>query len=357
MLCLGIETSCDETAVALVRDSVLVKEIVSSQVDLHAVFGGVVPELASREHLRVLCPLLDRLLESTGVGVEELEGIAAARGPGLLGSLLVGLGLAKGLSFSTGARLVGVNHLQAHYLAAGLERELHFPAMGLLVSGGHTQLTLMESPLHSQTLGRTLDDAAGEAFDKAAKLLNLPYPGGWLIDRLGDGVEPDTRMFPRPYLDNRNMDFSFSGLKTAVASYVTNHPSLRFEAVPGERELFDRGRRFPELALVCASLAWSIADTLRVKLERALALHPEVRAVIVAGGVAANSRVRSMARGVADRHGLELILPSPGLCTDNAAMIAYTGELLLESGLEHGMDLDAVPRGRPIPDDYKVSGI
>jgi N6-L-threonylcarbamoyladenine synthase len=353
MLCLGVETSCDETAVALVRDGRLVKEIISSQVDMHAVFGGVVPELASREHLRVLCPLLDRLLQDAGVDAEQIQGIAVARGPGLLGSLLVGLGLAKGLACSTGARLVGVNHLQAHLLAAGLERELRFPAMGLLVSGGHTQITLMHSPLRMEPLGRTLDDAAGEAFDKAAKLLNLPYPGGVLIDRLGMGVEPDKRMFPRPYLDNQNLDFSFSGLKTAVATYVAGHPSLRFETIPGEQDLLEPGLRFPELAKVCASFAWSVADTLRIKLERAIAFHPEVEAIIIAGGVAANSTIREMAREVAAEHDLELILPSPALCTDNAAMVAYAGELLLESGLEHGMDLDAVPRGKPIPDDYR----
>jgi N6-L-threonylcarbamoyladenine synthase len=352
MLCLGIETSCDETAVALVRDGALIEEIISSQVPMHAVFGGVVPELASREHLRVLCPLLDRILDMTGTGVGDLDGVAVARGPGLLGSLLVGLGLAKGLACSTGARLVGVDHLQAHLLAVGLERKLLFPAMGLLVSGGHTQIMLMRSELSMETLGRTLDDAAGEAFDKAAKLLNLPYPGGILIDRLGSGAEPDTRMFPRPYIDNRNLDFSFSGLKTAVAQYVKAHPQLRFDAAPAEADLLDGGRKYPELAKTCASFAWSVAETLRIKLERALAAHPEVRSLIVAGGVAANSRVRSMAGEVASLRGLELLLPRPSLCTDNAAMIAYAGSLLLEAGLEHGMDLDAVPRGRAIPRDY-----
>jgi N6-L-threonylcarbamoyladenine synthase len=354
MLCLGIETSCDETAVALVRNRRLLKEIISSQVDMHAVFGGVVPELASREHLRVLCPILDRLLQDAGVGIDEIEGVAVARGPGLLGSLLVGVGLAKGLACATGAKLIGINHLQAHLLAAGLERDLRFPAMGLLVSGGHTQITLMPSQLRMETLGRTLDDAAGEAFDKTAKLLNLPYPGGGLIDRLGMGVEPDTRMFPRPYLDNQNFDFSFSGLKTAVATYVAAHPSLRFETIPSEEELIDLGQRFPELARMCASFAWSVADTMRIKLERALAVHSEVQAIIVAGGVAANSTVRAMAQAVAAGRGLDLILPSPMLCTDNAAMVAHAGEILLDSGFEHGMDLDAVPRGKPVPEDYRT---
>ncbi|MDY7002185.1 MAG: tRNA (adenosine(37)-N6)-threonylcarbamoyltransferase complex transferase subunit TsaD [Thermodesulfobacteriota bacterium] len=356
MLCLGIETSCDETALALVRDGGLVAENLASQVDAHALFGGVVPELASREHLRVLGPLLDDLLRKTGVGLGDIDVIAAARGPGLLGSLLVGLSLAKGLALATGAVLVGVNHLWAHLLVPGLETEIPFPALGLVVSGGHTQTYLMRSPLEFEVLGRTLDDAAGEAFDKAAKVLNLPYPGGCSMDALAQRSEPDKGLFPRPYLDNVNLDFSFSGIKTAMANYVAKHPGLRLETLldPAGFEGFLRdGRDLSELSRVCASFNWSVADTLRIKVERALAKAGPVKSLILAGGVAANAMIRETMRGVASRNDLPLLVPKPHLCTDNAAMIAHAGEILAKAGLCHGLDLEAVPRGREIPWDYR----
>jgi len=198
MRILGIETSCDETAVALVTDGRLVAERLATQIDVHALFGGVVPEIASREHLRVLPRLFDELMAETGLRAGDLDAIAVARGPGLLGSLLVGVSFAKGLSLSTGVPLVGVNHLWAHLLAPGLVEELLFPALGLLVSGGHTHTYLVRSPVEFELLGRTLDDAAGEAFDKVAKLLNIAYPGGRFIDMLGAEGEPDTTLFPRP---------------------------------------------------------------------------------------------------------------------------------------------------------------
>ncbi len=356
-LCLGVETSCDETALALVRDGRLVAQRIATQVDAHAVFGGVVPELASREHLRALDPLLTGLLQDSGAALSELDAVCVARGPGLLGSLLVGLSFAKGLALATGAALVGVNHLWAHLLAPALEREIPFPALGLLVSGGHTQTYRMDGPTAFTVLGRTLDDAAGEAFDKAAKTLNLPYPGGRFIDELGRGVEPDREMFPRPYVNNPNLDFSFSGIKTAMVNHVAAHPGLRVESMAGDArtlrgELAARGV-LDELAVVCASYNWAVADALRIKVERALAANPGMRALVVAGGVAANSMIREAMTRLAEAAGLEVVLPPPSLCTDNAAMVARAGEYLFRAGLRHGPDLEAVPRGRKIPWDYR----
>ena len=361
MRVLGIETSCDETAVALVRGGCLVAERLASQVDVHALFGGVVPELASREHLRLMQPLARRLLDECGVEPGELDGIAVARGPGLLGALLVGLNFAKGLALATGAPLVGVNHCHAHLLAAGLEREIPFPALGLLVSGGHTQLYRMDSPLELVLLGRTLDDAAGEAFDKVAKLLNLPYPGGLLLDLLGREGDVDASRFPRPYLDNDNLDFSFSGLKTAVAQDLAAHSGLGLARMPLDAgtdiEAWGLGAEQRRgLADLAASFGSAVAETLAVKTRRAAKRVPDARSLVVAGGVAANSMLRAAMAELAVEVGLELILPPPKLCTDNAAMIAYAGEILLGEGLTHDLALEAVPRGRAVPWDYRRLG-
>jgi N6-L-threonylcarbamoyladenine synthase len=352
ILCLGIETSCDETALALVRGTRVVHEKIASQENLHAFFGGVVPELASREHMRVIGPMYDALLCEAGVKAEDIEGIAVARGPGLLGSLLVGLGLAKGLALSLNCPLVGVNHLLAHLLAPGLERNLIFPALGLVVSGGHTQIGLLQSAFELSWLGRTLDDAAGEAYDKTARMLNLPYPGGRIIDALSRFASPDRELLPRPYLDNQNLDFSFSGLKTALARVVRAKPHLSLSVMQPEPDVSELAAAKPGLATLCASLNWSIASTLAIKVKRAAGRYPQVRSLIVAGGVAANSWLRQELAVTAEECGLELIIPGPALCTDNASMIAFSGSLHLEAGYAHGLDLDAVPRGRPIPDDW-----
>lgn len=355
MLCLGIESSCDETAVALCRDGRPVLEKLASQADLHAVFGGVVPELASREHLRRMGPLLTSLFADAGLTLADVDVIAVARGPGLLGSLLIGLATAKGLSLASGKPLIGVDHLHAHLMAATLGRQVPYPALGLLVSGGHTQIMLLRSPLEMTVLGRTIDDAAGEAFDKAAKTLNLPYPGGIYIDVLGRAVEPERTLFPRPYLDNQNLDFSFSGLKTAVATYVAARPHLRVATLPAPGATIDPEAWPMELRVACASLNCAVADTLRVKLERALdGLDMPVASLLSAGGVAANSRIRETLAALAARRGLPLFLPDPALCADNATMIAATGCLLAQAGLHHGLDLDAVPRGRRVPWDYQT---
>ncbi|GAB6035993.1 tRNA (adenosine(37)-N6)-threonylcarbamoyltransferase complex transferase subunit TsaD [Fundidesulfovibrio butyratiphilus] len=347
MICLGVETSCDETAVALVSDGVLLGQRLISQDEAHALFGGVVPELASREHLRKAYALVSGLLADTGVTARDLDVVAVARGPGLLGSLLVGVNLAKGLALGGGARLVGVNHLHAHLMAAGLERPLPLPALGLLVSGGHTHLYRMAGAMEFELLGTTLDDAAGEALDKAAKAVNLPYPGGRELDLLGRGVEPDRSMFPVPYVQNDNLDFSFSGLKTAVIKHVRSHPDLRLETLPDARAMAT-----PELARFCASVNHAVVEALRVKTRRALQRFPQLKTLVVAGGVAANSMLRRSMAELADALAVELVLPSPALCTDNASMIAFLGERLARQGCRHGLDMEAIPRGRAVPRDY-----
>jgi len=354
MICLGIESSCDETGVALCADGRPLLERLGSQADLHALFGGVVPELASREHLRRAGPLLASLFADAGLSLADVDAVAVARGPGLLGSLLVGLSLAKGLCLAMNTPLIGVDHLHAHLMAATIGRDVPYPALGLLVSGGHTQIMLLRSPLEQTVLGRTLDDAAGEAFDKAAKSLNLPYPGGVYIDVLGRDIEPDRTLFPRPYLENRNLNFSFSGLKTAVATFVAARPHLKAEHLPAPGAAIVAADWPEELRLACASLNWAIADTLRVKLERALDEMPAPpAALLAAGGVAANARIRETLAAMAHRRGLPLFLPEPSLCADNATMIAFTGCRLAAAGLFHDLTLDAVPRGRKVPWDYR----
>jgi N6-L-threonylcarbamoyladenine synthase len=354
-LILGIESSCDETALALVKGGELLAHAMASQ-QAHSIFGGVVPEIASREHLRVLDPLLDQVMADAKAGLEDIEAVAVARGPGLLGSLLVGLSFAKGLARGLSIPLIGVNHLHAHLLAPMLHQGMEFPALGLLVSGGHTQIMHMLSATEFEVLGKTLDDAAGEAFDKTAKLLNLPYPGGKFIDEFAAKASPDKHLFPRPYLDNSNLDFSFSGLKTAVAHHVESRPGLRFEHMPGEDGALPNPEMAGELATVCASFNWAVADTLRIKVTRALERTDGVRALVAAGGVAANSMIRETLSGVARNFGLKMILPEPWLCTDNGAMVALAGELLYNAGWVHSLGLDAVPRGREVPWDYRPMG-
>ncbi len=365
MITLGIESSCDETALALVRDGKLLDSVMSSQTDIHALFGGVVPEIASREHYRLIGHLYDDLLSRSGTALDSVDTIAVSRGPGLLGSLLVGLGFAKGLAAASGARLVGVNHLHAHLLAPALEQPMHFPAAGLLVSGGHTHTYHIFGPDNFALLGRTLDDAAGEAFDKVAKMLNMPYPGGRIIDVLGRLAAPDVRMFTKPYVDNDSLDFSFSGLKTAVSLYVEKHPTLRLASPNAAVDLLTAVQSgagegaVPEgLAALCASFNYTVAETLRIKVCRALERlmrQPDSapRSLVVAGGVAANSRVREAMGHAAESFGIPLMVPSPALCTDNGAMVACAGEMLARMGYRHGLELDAIPRGQKIPDDYE----
>ncbi|MDR1945896.1 MAG: tRNA (adenosine(37)-N6)-threonylcarbamoyltransferase complex transferase subunit TsaD [Desulfovibrio sp.] len=354
MLCLGIETSCDDTSLALVEDSVLLGQESVSQAGMHALFGGVVPELASREHVRFIGPLCDRLLRRACVAAGDIDLVCPARGPGLLGSLLVGISFAKAFALGSGARFLGVNHLHAHIFAAGLERELPLPALALLVSGGHSMLYRAEAPDNFALLGKSIDDAAGEAFDKAGKMLGLPYPAGSAMDALAEEGCASPRLFPRPYSDNESLDFSFSGLKTAMWLYISEHPECRvsFDAASGEA-VIPQGEKRAAMADVCASYRLAVVDSLCVKVERAIERGGAAgaRSLILAGGVAANSLLQRRMGDIADRAGLPLCVPSLKLCADNGAMIAYLGVLLAGAGYVHNLDMEAVPRGKPIPDD------
>ena len=348
MLCLGIESSCDETALALVRDGMLVDAILSSQTDMHAIFGGVVPELASREHYRFIGPLYDQLMDRNGLTSAELDAVAVARGPGLLGSLLVGVAFAKALSWASGARFVGVNHLHAHLLAVGLQESIPWPCLGLLVSGGHTEIYLMESPIRFTRLGRSLDDAAGEAVDKIAKLLGLAYPGGARLDLLARRGRADPKLFPRPYLDNDNLDFSFSGLKTAVAAHIARDVPVLDNAALDDAA--------PMLCDLCASVNLAVVESVCVKIARALDRFSDIRSLVLAGGVAANSLLRTRAALLMEERAGRLLMPPPHLCTDNGAMIAYAGEVLARHGFGHDLDMETIPRGSGVPDDMRQYG-
>ena len=310
MLCLGIESSCDETALALVEDGRLLDSVLASQADVHALFGGVVPELASREHYRYIGPLFDELMHRCQRQPADIDLVSVARGPGLLGSLLVGVAFAKGLALGLGARFLGLNHLHAHLLAVGLEQKLTFPCLGLLVSGGHTHIYRIDAPESLELLGHTLDDAAGEACDKFAKMLGLPYPGGVLLDRLAQRGTADAHLFPRPYTHVDNLDFSFSGLKTAALTYLNEHPVLVEEG----RRVREAGTdsASPALCDVCASYMLAVAETLSLKMEKAF--HRErqkgITGIVVAGGVAANTQVRAAMHVLAEKVGKPLLLPS-----------------------------------------------
>ncbi len=356
MLCLGIESSCDETGLALVRDGVCVDSVLASQADVHALFGGVVPELASREHYRFVGALYDALMQKNGLTLDDVDVIAVTRGPGLLGALLVGVAFAKGLALGGGKPLAGVNHLHAHLLAAGLEQPIEYPALGLLVSGGHTHIYRVDDPVSLTQLGRTLDDAAGEACDKFAKMLGLPYPGGMLLDMLNQRGAADPHLFPRPYTYVDSLDFSFSGLKTAASQWLDRHPDIRKEG----HAIRDKGIEHASEALCngCASYLLALADTLRIKLNLALDRYAAVpfRSLLAAGGVAANSRVRAMMRDLAEQRGLKLVLPSPKLCTDNGVMIAHMGWLMANAGRFHSQGFSSIPRGQLIPDDFYQKG-
>jgi N6-L-threonylcarbamoyladenine synthase len=351
MICLGIETSCDETSVALWEDGHIINDLVHTQIPMHSVFGGVVPELASREHLRLLDDLVSSLLQhSKCPSGEGIDLIAVTRGPGLLGALLVGIAYAKSLSLSLGVPVIGVNHLHGHLLACEFNAPIEYPALGVLVSGGHTHIYDMPRPCEFVLLGKTLDDAAGEAFDKIAKLLNLPYPGGKYIDVLATHGVSNPRLFSKPYLNNDNCDFSFSGLKTAVAQYVQQQgfPALEYST-------FEVDAISKQIKDLCATVNETIALTVLEKTRRAVARCKGVKTLCLAGGVAANSRLRDTFASFAQAQGLKFLAPAQNYCGDNAAMIAYTGVQWARKGLMSSLDFEAIPRGKNVPDDYIVN--
>ncbi len=328
-LVLGIESSCDELAAAVVRDGV---EVLASRVHgqeaVHRPYGGVVPELASRDHVAAVSQVTRAALEEADVGLDQLSGVAVTAGPGLLGSLLVGLSFAKALAFQRGLPLVGVHHLAGHLAAAELvDDALRPPYLGLVVSGGHTALYRVEAGAAPALLGETRDDAVGEAFDKVAKLLGLPYPGGPALSRAAEAGDPEAVRFPRPLAESDGLDFSYSGLKTAVALEVQRRQPL------GEGDLAD----------LAASFEAAATDVLVARARRALEREGLGRLAVV-GGVAANRRLRAELGAASRREGFHLVFPPPALCTDNAAMIAAAGTRLLERGERHGLDLTAVSR-------------
>ena len=314
-LVLGIETSCDETGIGIVRDGVLLADEVASSVEEHVRFGGVVPEVASRAHLEAMVPTVHRALAKAGVGLRDLDAIAVTSGPGLAGALLVGVAAAKSYALALDVPLYGVNHLAAHVAVDVLEHgPLPEPSIAMLVSGGHSSLLLVDDVTRSLTpLGQTVDDAAGEAFDKVARLLGLGFPGGPVVDRTareGTASIP----FPRGMMTDASYDVSFSGLKTAVARWVEKHEG----PVP--------------VADVCASFQEAVVDVLTAKAVRACT-DTGVGHLLIGGGVAANSRLRALAQERCDAAGIVLRVPRPGLCTDNGAMVAALGERLVATGV------------------------
>jgi N6-L-threonylcarbamoyladenine synthase len=329
VLVLGIETSCDETAAALVDDGVTVRaNVIGSQVERHRPFGGVVPEIAARAHVDLLLPTLDRALVEAGATYRDVDAIAVTAGPGLIGSLLVGVAAAKALALAQGLPLIAVNHLEGHVCAAQLEFGLLKPPLvALIVSGGHTSLVLGDGEGRLTTLGATLDDAAGEAFDKIARFMGLPYPGGPEIDRLARSGHPDAVEFPRAMLKDRPYDFSLSGLKTAVIRELR-----RRQAAGEDISLPDIAASFQE-ALVEVGVRKTVAA----------AEEHGVEQVLLAGGVAANSRLRECMAVACDKAGLRLLAPTPALCTDNGAMIAAAGWNRLVRGERSSLDLRADP--------------
>ena len=326
MRILGIETSCDETAAAVVeKGTAVLSSVVSSQVDLHARFGGVVPEIASRAHLDLLGPVVAEALVEAGVE-REPDAVAATVGPGLIGSLLVGSSAAKAFSLVWDVPFVGVNHLEAHLYAASLEEpDLEPPVVVLLVSGGHTLLVLMEGHGRYRLLGQTIDDAAGEAFDKVARYLGLGYPGGPAIEKTAFDGAADAIAFPRSMIDE-GFDFSFSGLKTSVITYVRKHPDV-------------------SAADVAASFQEAVVDVLVAK-TRAAARATGAQGIVLGGGVAANSRLRERTLDASIEDGLRSFLPSRSMCTDNAAMIAAAGWWRLQSDGPTPLDVAADPNLR-----------
>jgi N6-L-threonylcarbamoyladenine synthase len=324
MLILGIETSCDETAVAVVEDGRrILSNVVSSQVELHAEYGGVVPELASRQHVQAMIPVLDEALRRAGCRLDGIDAAAVTYGPGLAGALLVGVNFAKALAFARGIPLVAVNHLEGHIYAAWLDREEEplFPLLALIVSGGHSDVVLMEEHGRYHRLGETVDDAAGEAFDKVARVLGLGFPGGPAIDRLAAGAARTSVKLPRARLD-RPYDFSFSGLKTRVQRIARGE-----EGVP------------PDSAELAAAFQESVVDSLVTKAVRAADEHG-ANAIVLSGGVAANSLLRTV---LPERSPLPVMIPPPALCTDNGAMIAAAGWRRLQAGEKAALDLDVAP--------------
>ncbi len=322
MRILGIETSCDETGIAIYAagEGILAQQL-HSQVTLHTDYGGVVPELACRDHIRRISPLIDACLKQAGLHKSAIDAVAYTAGPGLIGALLVGASVGRSLAYALGVPAVAVNHMEAHLLAAMLEEDTPtLPFLALLVSGGHTQLVLVNAIGDYQLMGESLDDAAGEAFDKTARLMGLGYPGGPALSALADEGRPGVYTFPRPMTDRPGLDFSFSGLKTAAASAIAGLPA-------GEQASKEHNRQ-ARADLACAFVE-AVVDTLAIKCERALAVSG-ARQLVAAGGVSANKQLRERLRRLLEARGGKVFYPRPDYCVDNGAMIAYAGYVKLQ---------------------------
>lgn len=328
-LILAIETSCDETSAAvLMGGHQVLSNIISSQIKVHQRFGGVVPEIASRQHLEQIIPVVDQALTEAGVGLKDLDAVAVTYGPGLVGALLVGVAQAKALAFAIKKPLIGVHHLLGHIYANLIEHpDLKLPALCLVVSGGHTSLIRWQSHDLIEVLGATLDDAAGEAFDKIARALGLGYPGGPAIEKAALTGDPSAIPFPRAWLEEGSLDFSFSGLKSAVLNYLHN--------------ALQRGDEI-SISDVSASFQEAVVEVLVEKAVQA-ALEHHLPTIALAGGVAANQYLRKRLKSLAEPHGIEVIWPSPVYCTDNAAMIACAAHYRYLAQDFAGLDLNAVP--------------
>ena len=333
MIILGIDTSCDDTCAAIVEDGKrLLSNVINSQVIVHHKYGGVVPEIASREHIRNIVPVVRESLKKAGLNNKDIHGIAVTVGPGLVGALLVGIHFAKAYSYANNTPLIGVNHLEGHILSIFLEKRIPpFPFVALTVSGGHTNIYYVRGFGDYTVLGQTLDDAAGEAFDKVAKLLKLGYPGGPVIEKLTASGRPDLINFPRAYLSKDSLDFSFSGLKTAVALYVKKWHDHKTE----ENKI--------KIADIAASFQAAVVDILIDKVITATA-QVVVKSVVLAGGVARNNYLRNKLQKTMTKKEIDLYIPSPQLCTDNGAMIAVAGYHRIIKGQRDDLTLDARSR-------------
>ena len=333
MRILGIETSCDETGVAIYdEEKGLIANQLHTQIALHADYGGVVPELASRDHIRKLAPLLQAALEEAHLTAKDIDGIAYTSGPGLVGALLVGSTVARSLAYAWNIPAIGVHHMEGHLLAPMLEENPpHFPFVALLVSGGHTQLVRVDGVGRYELLGESIDDAAGEAFDKTAKLLGLDYPGGAALARLALKGTPNRFAFPRPMTDRPGLDFSFSGLKTFAAN--TLHQVMQEEGELAEQSKADIAYAFQE----------AVVDTLAIKCKRALK-QTGLKRLVIAGGVSANKQLRQTLAELMQQLGGEVFYPQPQFCTDNGAMIAYAGFLRLKQGQQQDLAIEVRPR-------------
>ena len=329
---LGIESSCDDTAAAVISDSVILSNVVASQ-SIHELYGGVVPELASREHQKLILPVVNKVLKEAGISVNDLSAVAFTNGPGLVGSLMVGTSFAKSMSLALDIPLIAVNHMQAHILAHFIEDPENdnpdFPFLALTISGGHTQIVKVNSPFDMQVLGETLDDAAGEAFDKSGKVIGLKYPAGPQIDKLSKDGDPNKYSFTKPKVDGLN--FSFSGLKTNFLNFINKETRLD--------ESFIKNN----LNSICASLQKVIVEILMDKLVMA-SKQTGIKTIVICGGVSANSKVRSKLKLNSEKYGWKIHIPKLSYTTDNAAMIAITGQLKFESKLFSDLETSANPR-------------